>query len=498
MKYSIAIINRVLLSVFLFVTACKVNATPGPAKQSRLVVGGEIKGVNDTTLIFRVFASHYIPYLFRSQGRQITADVRNGKFKVEIKGLKGPAYVDLGIALRCNIWLPSSIYLVEPSDSVFIRRDAPEGKLEFSGKGAERWRAQYEVVRIPVPTPQQSDYKLSFAELNLRIRSYADSMRTERTRVLDRSRKYFSAFAYEVLSADFTGDIDNNEMVKLWINLRNTLPRKVEFEPFLAQAGKLATSPVRGHYSDSVSHTSRVYASYLMHREKVLAWIRNYEAQGKDVRPDLRSFTDLVSKQYSGRTREKMLALFFLEEFHAESDPGDLSRVLALVEDAHYRSVLEDLGDTRQPLKQRKPAFNFALPDTTGRLVRLSDFRGKVVVVDYWFTGCLACKQLADAMRELVIPLYEKQPKVVFVSISADADPKLWRQTVRSGAYTHPGSVTLRSGSFDHPLYKYYQFFSSPKLQVIDKAGNLVIVDLQKQTAELTASSLVTMLERLL
>lgn len=498
MKYSIAVINRVLLSLFLFITACKVNATPGTAKQARLVVGGEIKGVNDTTLIFRVFTSHYIPYLFRSQGRQITADVRNGKFKVEIKGLKGPAYVDLGIALRCNIWLPSSIYLAEPSDSVFIRRDAPEGKLEFSGKGAERWRAQYEVVRIPVPTPQQSDYKLSFAELNLKIRGYADSMRAERMRVLGRFRACFSAFAYEVLSADFTGDIDNNEMVKLWINLRNTLPRKTEFEPFLAQAGKLATSPVRGHYTDSVSHTSRVYATYLMHREKVLAWMRNYEAQGKDVRPDLRSFTDLVSKQYSGRTREKMLALFFLEEFHAESDPGDLTRVLTLVKDGHYRAVLEDLGESRQPSKQRKPAYDFALPDTTGRLVRLSDFKGKVVVVDYWFTGCTACKQLADAMRALVIPLYEKQPNVVFVSISADADPKLWRQTVRSGAYTHPVSVNLNMGRDKEIFLTQFKYATFPRLQVIDKDGNLVIIDLQKQTAELTASSLVTMLERLL
>ena len=48
--------------------------------------------------------------------------------------------------------------------------------------------------------------------------------------------------------------------------------------------------------------------------------------------------------------------------------------------------------DSNAPVKGQ-PAPDFALRDASGTLVKLSDFRGKVVFVNFWASWCVPCRK---------------------------------------------------------------------------------------------------------
>lgn len=61
------------------------------------------------------------------------------------------------------------------------------------------------------------------------------------------------------------------------------------------------------------------------------------------------------------------------------------------------------------------PAPDFALTDLDGNVVRLSDFQGKVVFLNFWATWCPPCRAEMPAMEEVYQEYKDKD--VVFIGI---------------------------------------------------------------------------------
>src|SRR5579872_3716312 len=72
----------------------------------------------------------------------------------------------------------------------------------------------------------------------------------------------------------------------------------------------------------------------------------------------------------------------------------------------------------------KEPAPNFNLEDVHGKTVSLADFKGKILVIDFWATWCGPCQKSFPAMQ-ILVDRYKSDPNVQFVFIDTwerDAD----------------------------------------------------------------------------
>jgi cytochrome c biogenesis protein CcmG/thiol:disulfide interchange protein DsbE len=88
------------------------------------------------------------------------------------------------------------------------------------------------------------------------------------------------------------------------------------------------------------------------------------------------------------------------------------------------------------PAKSGDANLNFTLHDMNGTPVKLSEFKGKVIVLNYWATWCGPCKIEIPAFVEL----YDKYKNdgLVILGVSGDDDPETLRAFAKEWKMNYP------------------------------------------------------------
>jgi peroxiredoxin len=72
---------------------------------------------------------------------------------------------------------------------------------------------------------------------------------------------------------------------------------------------------------------------------------------------------------------------------------------------------------------------DFSQPDTSGKIVRLSSFRGKYVLVDFWASWCLPCRQESPSLVKAFHTYKDKGFTILGVSL--DKNKESWLKAVK-------------------------------------------------------------------
>ena len=102
-----------------------------------------------------------------------------------------------------------------------------------------------------------------------------------------------------------------------------------------------------------------------------------------------------------------------IKEFGHTARRGD-----SLIKDAHA----ELYAGFRELWAQGKPAPEVVGEDIDGKPFKLSDFKGKVVVIDFWTTTCGACRDMNTYERPLVRRMQGKPFALLGVNCDEDQD----------------------------------------------------------------------------
>lgn len=140
---------------------------------------------------------------------------------------------------------------------------------------------------------------------------------------------------------------------------------------------------------------------------------------------------------------------------------------------AKFNTMLESyrkMAVSNKQFNYGEPAFHLQAPDSTGKIHSLSDYKGTVILIDVWDTGCNPCIAEMPALAEM--EHYFSSKPVTFISLSLDRDRSKWIKFMQMRPMT--GIQLIDTMAQKGGLAQFYKLRGIPRFIVIGKDGTIV------------------------
>lgn len=359
-------------------------------------------------------------------------------------------------------WI-DNIYILKAGSKLSVVLDK-EG-IFFSGKGAEIPNVQSQIIKNSYRI-SESDLKLLNGKEYLRyfqkLDKSLDSALVAQLNVIQENKVVLGDEYVKLLIANCYGYRYYTQMREYdFFSMQDRVFFK-NYKKYYNDRYKRLDLP---KFTNKVLDASPMFTNYLIEKLNTIERT-GHEEYGPRL-PDscIRNILQGISSNYNGILKDKLLTLFALRTSKNENAIPFFDEILNNVKTKKYNDLLVKKIKVKQ---NAIPFKDFVLEDTSGNRYNLGSFKNKVVLLDFWFTGCENCMVLNDAMKP-IIKHFINNPQIQFVSISIDKSKEKWLKSVKDGKYTHQEGLNLYTNGegSNHDLIRYYNVTNYPTVFVI-------------------------------
>ena len=133
-----------------------------------------------------------------------------------------------------------------------------------------------------------------------------------------------------------------------------------------------------------------------------------------------------------------------------------------------------------QPVLGR-PAPNFSIADTAGRLVALAAYRGRYVLLDFWGHWCSPCLRAMPPLKSLQVR-YDKSLTIIGIANENQNDTLSWKRAIRA-AQANWVQLSEFQGMAG-PVTEDYNITAYPTYLLLDRQGVILARANELETIE--------------